>query len=205
MTRTIVHLVRHGEVHNPDKVLYGRLPGFVLSTAGEQMAQVVASALRDHDIAVLRTSPLDRARQTAQPLADLLGIVAEVDDRLIESDNVFEGTKEAWKQPSSWRHLYNPARPSWGEPFTEVAARMLAAAADARDAASGREAVLVSHQLPIWVTRRAVEGKRLWHRPDRRMCALASVTSIEYDGTDVTRVGYQEPAGPLGRRTVGGA
>jgi broad specificity phosphatase PhoE len=205
MSRTVVHLVRHGEVHNPGKVLYGRLPGFVLSAAGERMAQAVASALETHDVSVVRSSPLERARQTAQPLADRLGIEPQVDGRLIESANVFEGTRDAWKQRSSWRHLYNPTRPSWGEPFVEVAERMLAAAADARDAALGHEAVLVSHQLPIWVARRALEGRRLWHRPDRRMCALASVTSIEYDGERVVRIGYREPAGPLGRRTIGGA
>ena len=82
---------------------------------------------------------------------------------------------------------------------------MLAACADGRDAAAGHEAVLVSHQLPIWVTRLAATGQRLWHRPDRRMCALASITSFTYDGDQIVQIGYVEPAGPVGRRTVGGA
>lgn len=205
MTRTVVHLVRHGEVHNPEHVLYGRLPGFRLSTEGEQMAAVVAKVLAGRDIVLVRASPLERAQQTAAPLADLLGVHVGVDDRLIESDNVFEGSVRAWSRPGSWRHLYNPLRPSWGEPYRDVAARVLAACDDARDAATGHEVVLVSHQLPIWVARRAVEGKRLWHRPDRRVCALGSVTSFDYDGGRIVRIGYQEPAGALGRRTVGGA
>ena len=82
---------------------------------------------------------------------------------------------------------------------------MLAACADARDAARGRQAVLVSHQLPIWVARRAVEGRRLWHRPDRRSCALASITSFTYDGDEIASVDYREPAGASGRSRIGGA
>jgi broad specificity phosphatase PhoE len=200
-----LHHVRHGVVHNPDKVLYGRLPGFRLSELGEQMAAQAAKALAGRDITVVRSSPLERARQTAAPLADVFGLEPGVDERLIESENVFEGTTGGWRNPGNWRYLTNPFRPSWGEPYQQVAARMLAAAADARDAARGHEAALVSHQLPIWIARLAASGERLWHRPDRRMCALASVTSLTYDGDQVTQIGYQEPAGPIGRRTVGGA
>jgi broad specificity phosphatase PhoE len=205
MSRTVVHLVRHGEVFNPDHVLYGRLPGFRLSQLGERMAADAAKSLARRDIIILRTSPLERARQTTEPLAEALGIDAEEDERLIESANVFEGSNGGWTKPANWRYLTNPVRPSWGEPYREVAARMLAACAGARDAARGHEAALVSHQLPIWIARLAATGERLWHRPDRRMCALASITSFTYDGNDIVQVGYQEPAGPIGRRTVGGA
>jgi broad specificity phosphatase PhoE len=205
MTRTVVHLVRHGEVHNPDHVLYGRLPGFRLSDLGEAMAVQAAKSLAGRDIAIVRSSPLERARQTVQPLADVFGLDAGIDDRLIESENVFEGTRGGWRSPGNWRYLTNPIRPSWGEPYRQVAARMLAACADARDAAAGREAALVSHQLPIWIARLAATGERLWHRPDRRMCALASITSFTYDDDRIVQIGYQEPAGPIGRRTVGGA
>ena len=205
MTRTVVHLVRHGEVFNPDHVLYGRLPGFRLSELGEQMAVQAAAALVGRDVTLLRSSPLERAQQTARPLAETFGLTPDVDDRLIESANVFEGSRGGWTKPANWRHLTNPLRPSWGEPYVEVATRMLAACADARDAARGHEAALVSHQLPIWIARLAASGERLWHRPDRRMCALASITSFTYEGNDIVQIGYQEPAGPIGRRTVGGA
>jgi broad specificity phosphatase PhoE len=205
VTRTIVHLVRHGQVHNPDGVLYGRLPGFRLSAAGEEMAVRTATALASRDIVLVRSSPLERARQTAAPLAEMLGLTVEVDDRLIESDNVFEGTARGWRDPGMWRHLYNPFRPSWGEPYEAVAARVTAACTDACHAAAGHEAVLVSHQLPIWVTRLAVQHERLWHRPDRRECALGSVTSFTYEDSTIVEVGYDEPAGAVGRRTVGGA
>jgi broad specificity phosphatase PhoE len=210
MSRTTVHLVRHGEVYNPDGVLYGRIPGFRLSEAGERMAVVAAAALADRDVTVVRSSPLERAVQTAAPIAAEFGIEPTTDDRLIESDNVFEGRTVgvgdgSLRNPANWRYLYNPFRPSWGEPYAEVAERVLAAVADARDAAAGHEAVLVSHQLPIEVARRKAEGATLWHRPDRRRCALASVTSLVYEGDSLLRVDYTEPAGAGGRKQVGGA
>lgn len=210
MTKTTVHLVRHGEVFNPTGVLYGRLPGFKLSEAGERMAEQATEALRGHDVTVVRSSPLERAVQTAAPIAAEFGVEPTTDDRLIESDNIFEGKTfgmgdGSLKNPSVWRHLWNPFRPSWGEPYTEVAARVLAAVADARDAAKGHEAVLVSHQLPIEITRRKAEGQHLWHRPDRRKCALASITSLVYDDGRLVTVDYAEPAGESGRHRVGGA
>jgi broad specificity phosphatase PhoE len=208
--RTLVNLVRHGEVDNPTKVLYGRLPGFKLSAIGEEMALKATAALAGRDVRAVISSPLERAIQTATPIAAQFGLDVQTDERLIESDNVFEGKTfgvgdGALRHPANWAHIRNPFRPSWGEPYVEIAARVLAACAAARAQAAGGEAVLVSHQLPIWVTRRAVEGRRLWHRPDRRECALASITSFVYTGEHITDVLYQEPAGALGRSRVGGA
>jgi broad specificity phosphatase PhoE len=210
VSQTIVHLLRHGEVYNPTGVLYGRLPGFVLSEAGEEMALQARDALVSHDITVVRSSPLERAVQTAAPTAEHFGITPTTDDRLLESENFFEGKTfgvgdGSLRRPGVWRHLWNPFRPSWGEPYVAVAKRVAAAVADARDAAEGHEAVLVSHQLPIEVTRRYLQGETLWHRPDRRQCALASLTSIMYDGDRIARVDYSEPAGDTGRKRVGGA
>lgn len=203
---TTVHLLRHGEVHNPGKVLYGRLPGFRLSAQGERMAEQAARWLAGRSPVALYVSPLERARQTVAPLEQLTGLTATVDPRLIESSNVFEGGvvevgPGVLRHPRVWRHLGNPLRPSWGEPYRQVAARMLAAAADARDAArqageGDLDVVMVSHQLPIWTARRAAEGRRLWHRPDRRQCALASITSLVYEGSRLLRVDYVEPCGP---------
>jgi broad specificity phosphatase PhoE len=206
--RTVVHLVRHGEVANPDGVLYGRIPGFRLSEDGLLMAKAAADFLAGRDVIVLRSSPLERAQQTAEPIAAQLGLAIETDDRLIEPWNHFEGLNVgvgdgSLRAPKHWIHLRNPFRPSWGEPFVEVCARVLAAAADAGRAASGHEAVLVSHQLPIWVTRRSVEGKRLWHDPRRRQCALGSVTSLEFTGDRFRLIGYHEPSGSSGSQKAG--
>jgi broad specificity phosphatase PhoE len=208
-TTAIVHLVRHGEVENPTHILYGRIPGYHLSDAGRVMAKAAADFLAGRDVTVLKSSPLERATETAEPIAAELGLTIQVDGRLIEPWNHFEGMRfavgdGALRRPRHWIALRNPFRPSWGEPYKEVAERVLAAAADAAAAADGHEAVLVSHQLPIWVAREAVEGRRLWHDPRRRQCALGSVTSLTYAGGKVIGVNYAEPSGP-GRRQVAGA
>lgn len=200
--RTVVHLVRHGEVHNPDKILYGRIPGYRLSERGERMAEAVAADLGTRDVAAVVSSPLERAQQTARPLAAALGLDVGTDDRLVESSNVFEGLTVgagdgALRRPRHWRHMWNPFLPSWGEAYTQVADRVLAAVADARDAAPGREVVCVSHQLPIWTARSRAEGRRLWHDPRARQCGLASVTSFSYDGDVLVGIGYREPAAGL--------
>jgi broad specificity phosphatase PhoE len=200
--RTVVHLLRHGEVFNPEGVLYGRLPGFQLSDLGHQMADRAAAALADRDIAAVISSPMERAQQTAHPLSTVLDVPILIDPNLIEADNVFEGQRVSvgdgvLKQPKTWRHLWNPIRPSWGEPYEQVAARMQQAIADARGQAEGREAVLVSHQLPIWVARLAAEERRLWHDPRSRQCSLASITSLGFDGNTLVDIAYTEPSRDL--------
>lgn len=199
---TVVHVMRHGEVYNPEGVLYGRLPGYRLSELGRAMAQRVADHLSSADVAHVGASPLERAQETAQPIADAHGLPIAVDGRLIEADNVFQGLTfgvgdGALSRPRHWKHLRNPFKPSWGEPYRAQALRMLAAMAAARDAARGREAVLVSHQLPIWIARTHVEGRRLWHDPRNRQCSLASLTSFTYRGDEVVAVSYSEPARDL--------
>ncbi len=202
MTTTTVHLVRHGEVHNPERILYGRLPGYRLSDRGEQMAATVGAHLAGADIALVRSSPLLRAQQTAAPIAAPHHLDVTTDQRLIESGNHFEGRRMGYGEaklsdPRNWRWFLNPLRPSWGEPYREQVARVAAAVHDARAAAKGREAVLVLHQLPIWVTRRSAEGKPLFHDPRRRQCGLCSVTSLRFDGAALSGVDYAEPAAAL--------
>ena len=200
--QTTVHLMRHGEVHNPEGVLYGRMPGYHLSDLGVQMAEKVAAAIADRDIVHLRVSPLERAQETARPIAVARGLEIVTDPRVIESENIFEGKSfgvgdGALRKPSAWVHLWNPLKPSWGEPYKEIAARMMAAIYDARDAALGHEAVIISHQLPIWTTRLHAEGRSFLHDPRRRQCTLCSLTSFSFTGDRLTSIGYSEPAGDL--------
>ncbi len=207
---TVVHLLRHGEVFNPEKVLYGRLPGYRLSETGEAMALAAAEWLGDKGLTHVISSPLERAQQTAAPIAGKLDLPIEVDDRLIEAGNAFEGLRVgvgdgALRSPQHWWKLRNPFRPSWGEPYVEIAARMLAAVESARDTARGAAAVCVSHQLPIWTLRLHLEGRRYTHDPRRRECGLASVTSVTYDGDRVAGISYAEPAGATDPDAVPGA
>jgi len=200
-TQTIVHLVRHGEVHNPDGVLYGRLPGFRLSELGRSQAETVGRVLgTGHDIVSVVASPLQRAQETAAPLAEKLGLPVGIDEDIIEADNRFEGSRVggpggALRDPQYWPILLNPLRPSWGEPYLQIAHRMIGAVYSTLDVARGHEAVLVSHQLPVYTTRRFLEGRRLWHDPRKRQCSLASVTSLVFEGTTLRDIVYSEPAG----------
>jgi broad specificity phosphatase PhoE len=194
---TVVHLLRHGEVHNPSRVLYGRLPGYHLSANGRQMAAAAADFFAERPVAALFASPLERAQETAQPVAERLGLEIITDERLIESANVLEGKTVTLAQlalnPLNWRYLWNPFTPSWGEPYQQVVARMRTVIERARETARGREAVCVSHQLPIWISRLAAENRHLWHNPNSRQCALGSVTSLTFSGAELREVSYAVP------------
>ena len=196
----VIHFIRHGEVHNPEKILYGLQPGWRLSERGIEMAQVVAQWSKNLNLGAIHSSPLQRAQETVAPIIDNHKLQLTTDKNLIEASNIFEGKKfelgsGVLKHPKSWRHLYNPWRPSWGEPYDQIINRMFKALFSARDAAGGKDAICVSHQLPIWILRSAVEGRRLLHDPRKRECSLASVTSFELDLDGmVNGVSYSEPA-----------
>jgi broad specificity phosphatase PhoE len=202
MPASRVHLIRHGEVFNPKGVLYGRLDGFPLSELGEQMASDAALALHGSGSPVTRlvASPLLRTQQSAKPVAEAFDLVAELDDRLIEPFNIFEGRKmtpgHVVVRPHLFFHLRNPYRPSWGEPYEQVLARMTAAIDELADETPSGELVLVTHQLPIWTTHLGLAGLPLAHNPNRRRCALSSITTIEKRGSKWVEVDYRDPAAP---------
>lgn len=201
MSRTLVHLTRHGHVHNPGGVLYGRLPDFHLSDLGRRMADRLGEFYADFDLSHLRCSPLERAQETMAPIAAThpdLEVVT--DERLIEASNrlqgrVLNGMQSDLRNPRLWPLLANPLKPSWGEPYVELVVRMGAAILDAADAAAAGngEAVVVSHQLPIYTARNRAEGKRLAHNPMSRECTLASVTTLAVTDGLIEFVEYREP------------
>lgn len=195
-----IHFLRHGEVFNPEKILYGRQPGWYLSERGQEMANTVAEWSKQFDVGAVLASPLQRAQETATPLAKAHGLTIVTNDNLIEATNIFEGQKfemgsGVLRHPKSWRYLTRPWIPSWGEPYDQQVTRMLAALFAARDAAAGKDAFTVSHQLPIWILRSAVEGRHMLHDPRKRQCSLASVTSFYLDQAGaISGVSYAEPA-----------
>ncbi|TFC02450.1 histidine phosphatase family protein [Cryobacterium adonitolivorans] len=204
MVASQVHLVRHGEVFNPERVLYGRLPGFRLSELGARMAEAAAADLVERGRPVVRliASPLQRTQDSAAPIMAAFGLPIDIDERIIEPANRFEGkrmggTGGALRDPRNWPSLMNPARPSWGEPFTSISARMLAAIDDAFHSVDDGDVVLVSHQLPIWMVHRTLAHERLAHDPRKRRCDLSSITTLSLRGALPVEVGYANPAGPL--------
>ncbi|MFT4219219.1 MAG: histidine phosphatase family protein [Microbacterium sp.] len=208
MSADRLHLVRHGEVFNPQRVLYGRLPGYRLSEDGRRMARAAAEHVRDTGRPVTRlvASPLQRTRESAEPFTELFGLEPVIDERVIEPANQFEGTrmKRALLNPLNWWRLRRPSVPSWGEPYASIAARMREAMDAAWDAVDGGDAVVVSHQAPIWITHLAVAREPLRHDPRRRRCALSSVTSFErLENREWVEVGYAAPAATASAVDVG--
>lgn len=199
MPITTVHLVRHGQVDNPGRVLYGRLPGFNLSARGRAQAELLGQYFAAVPLAAVIASPLERAQQTAAAIAAPHGLEVRSDPRLIESSSIFEGVagSVAWyilRHPRIWWKLRDVRMPSWGERNVDLAKRVQAAIADARKEFPGQQVVMVSHQAPIWVARLAYERRPLGHWPWGRACALGSVTTIVFDGDQVSAISYAEPA-----------
>jgi broad specificity phosphatase PhoE len=196
-----IHLVRHGEVFNPQGVLYGRLPGYGLSDLGREMAEAAAKDLvsRGRAVGALVSSPLQRTQQSAEPIAAAFDLEPTLDDRIIEPTNRFEGMRmhgreSALRDVRNWTFLVNPWEPSWGEPFRSIATRMLHAMTDAAESVEQGDVVLVSHQLPIWMAHRRITGKSLAHDPRRRRCALSSITTFERRGSRFVEIAYRDPA-----------
>lgn len=202
-----LHLVRHGEVDNPGGVLYGRLPGYPLSPLGHRMAEAAAGELagQDRPVGMLIASPLERAQQSAQPVARAFGLDILTDERIIEPTNDFEGQVKSGRgsamlNPRYWYRYRNPFRPSWGEPYRSIAARTRAAMDAAWDAGGDGDGdiVMVSHQAVIWLAHLDIAGKALFHNPAARRCELSSITSFErLPGGGWVEVDYRTPAADL--------
>ncbi|MGH2751588.1 MAG: histidine phosphatase family protein [Actinomycetota bacterium] len=189
-----VHLVRHGEVENPKGVIYGRLPGYNLSERGERQARAAAAHLKDAHVRALWSSPLERAQETAQAIAEHHPVTVTTDDRLIESDSTLEGVSlTLWgifRNPLRWWHLRNPLAPSWGESFTDIRQRMVVTIGEALASAEDGELVVVSHQTPVMVARLALARRRRPPWLDRLPCETGSVTTLVLEEGKVLSANY---------------
>ena len=210
MPASRLHLVRHGEVFNPQGVLYERLDGFELSETGHQMAEAAAKELaaQGREVRKLLASPLLRTQQSAAPISKQFGLEIGLEPRVIEPWNKFKGLKVGLgailKRPSIALSLYSPSKPSWGEPFIEIANRMQQAALEAWSETESGDVVIVSHQLPIWMLYRSSAGLKLPHDPRARRCSLSSITSFEVIDGKLKEVGYLEPGLNLAANAIDG-
>lgn len=215
MQATTIHFVRHGEVHNPDHILYERLPGFHLSDRGRRMAEATARYLaaspQTNTAAAVYSSPLDRTRETAQAILTALNetrmarneepLELVTDQRIIEAGNNFRGTRIGHGEGALWRNgnwklVTNLWKPSWGESYRQIAARVGAFAQEKVREHAGQQIIVVSHESPIWSYRHLLETGHPEHNMLLRHTALASVTSITYDSEtgNVMSITYVDPA-----------
>ena len=159
-------LVRHGEVFNPDHVVYADLAGFGLSDAGKAQASETAAHLRPIAADLLLASPIRRAIETSLPIAAALGLPITTDDRLYEWRL---GTRWA---PAPWDDLptlfpgeveayldHPDDLPFAPESISEVADRFASAVVATGELFPGGTAVMVSHQDPVQAARLRLTGR----------------------------------------------
>lgn len=215
MSATTIHLVRHGEVFNPDHVLYERLDGFHLSDRGRRMADAtgryIAQSPQINTAAAVYSSPLDRTRETAEIILGHLNnerigrgetrIELATDERLIEAGNEFRGRRIGHGDGALWRPenlalVRNLYKPSWGESYRHIAERMSDFVSQKIDEYPGKQIIVVSHESPIWTFRHLLEKGRPEHNMLLRHTALASITSITFDDAShrVMSITYVDPA-----------
>jgi broad specificity phosphatase PhoE len=200
--KTVIHLLRHGLVYNPKKIIYGRLPGYHLAKIGFQMAENIAnlSAKKNndlHNVTKIYSSPLLRAIQTATPISKQLNIRIYKDNRLTESDSYFAGKKVTFhtlSQAAVKNYLKDPALPSWGEPHRWVQNRIVDIVNETVKKRAGKSTLLVSHQLPIWLGRLYYEHRKVgFFNSTIRQCTVGSLTSLYFnDDGSFNHVNYIE-------------
>lgn len=206
MPATTIHFVRHGEVENPNHVLYERLPGFHLSNRGLKMASAtaryIATVPQMRTISAIYSSPLERTQETAQQIANALQIGPIIlDNRLIEAENNFRGKRigygegALWKN-NNWKLVSNLWKPSWGESYKSIASRVGDFAREQVKNHPGEQIIAVTHESPIWSYRHLLETGHAEHNMLLRKTALASITSITFDcaNMNVLSITYVDPA-----------
>ncbi|MFD0704726.1 histidine phosphatase family protein [Alloscardovia venturai] len=214
--QTTVHLIRHGEVYNPDRVLYERLPGFHLSERGFRMAHAtgrfIANNPHMNSPTAIFSSPLDRTIDTVTAIAEEMGKVPDnhperiydviaTDERIIEARNEFRGKRIGYGDGALWRNnnwklVSNLWKPSWGESYKEIAARVQDFVFEKVDAYPGQYIFAVMHESPIWSFRHMLETGHPEHNMLLRKTALASITSLTFEvgSHELISIGYADPA-----------
>ena len=192
-----VHLVRHGAVHNPNGVFYGRLPGYRLSARGQREAQAVAEKLSTRPIYAVWASPLERAQETAAAIAERHGVPVVTDERLTERASAYEGRPRGLRAVLALAfgevRLASLLRSVGNEPIRDVSQRMVDVIRDALLASDGREIVMVSHRTPLLVARYAFtrgQTPRWW---GLSRCATGSLTTLVMMGQKAQAVSYSVP------------
>lgn len=190
---TTLHFVRHAEVHNPGRVLYGRLARFSIGEAGWTQARAVAEYFRDLPIDAIYSSPLLRARQTASAIgAHHPGAARHVSMLLHEVGTSWQGTPFREFPPGF--STYSARRADGDESIEQVRERMERFVALARRRHAGQQVVCVSHGDPITILRVALAGQPLDVAALRgsNYAQLCSITRVEFrSGEELARVSCQ--------------
>jgi len=170
--KTIIYLVRHGEVNNPDKIMYERLPGYRLSELGIQQAHKLGKYLSGKSVSAIYASPLERTRQTADIIASYHnGLSVVYDERLLEVSTTARGLSLAQLTEERW-NFYKPKYTKLGgEKLSDIWKRMQTAIHDIVKRHKGQEVVVVSHGDPLMISMIKHQGRPL---------RIAEIRDVEY-------------------------
>lgn len=181
---SVVHLIRHGEVENPNQTVYADLPGFNLSARGRRQAAWAANALASNRIGAVYSSPLDRAVETASEIANHHSRACMVVPDLTEWALMSRWRGLPWPQLDRHRpgeldaYLTNPLQMDFSpETVEELAARMGGTVSELAGRHPDQELVVVCHQDPIQTARLVLTGRplALLHEAKPRHCEIISL------------------------------
>ena len=206
---TKVSLIRHGLVHNPGGVYYGRLPGFGLAELGRAQAAAAGDYLADAGVVAVYHSPMLRAFQTAEIVRSRCAPDAPLVecDLLNEIHSRFDGLAATEMEKRNW-DFYNEVTPPYEQPI-DIVTRLLKFFDLARQEHPGRHVVGVSHADPIAFA--LLWAGDLPLSADQRKCLIdcgiaepypspASVTTFEFADSDERKLSafrYHAPAAYL--------
>lgn len=173
--KTVVYLVRHGEVHNPKQIMYERLPGYRLSDLGIKQAHKLGQFLSGKPITAIYASPLERTRETADIIASYhRGLSVIHDERLLEVSTTARGLGITYLTEERW-NFYKPKYTKLGgEKLSDIWKRMQTAIRDIVKRHKGGEVVVVSHGDPLMISMIKHIGRPL---------RLAEIRGVEYVAT----------------------
>ena len=196
--RTRLYLVRHCDVANPHGVLYGYLPGFGLSAKGLAQAESLGQRLAGQPVRMIRTSPLERARQTTSIIARHLDSPEViVDDDLVEArfGIYLQGVPYAqvpWRRPLWWVHMAYPGLLRRDERVGAMAGRVERSLERLLESVGDGTGVCVSHGDPIqafWITYLHRHPWALHHL----QCAKGGLLALDYESGKLVKVTYVPP------------
>lgn len=163
--KTVIFFIRHGQVHNPKSIIYGRLPGFSLSAGGKTRIKEIAEELKDKGIKYLYTSPMLRARQTAAIIGKKLGLVPKVSRLLIETNLIIAGIPLSVFKSKIQPKIYDPQFIRKGQESIEAQAkRMLKFVHLMEKCHRGGKIAVVSHGDPIMILRTTMMGAKFTYK-----------------------------------------
>ena len=156
---TTIYLIRHGEVKNPDGILYARLPNFGLTALGKKEAQMDAEFLKDKQISAIYSSPLERTKQTAEIIQKELGLTEiYFSDQILETRTSYEGKKFSSLDKLQSEIYLKPLAPT-DETMEDLAQRMMIFLNAVINKNEGKNVVIVSHGDPIMALKARIKNK----------------------------------------------